>query len=42
MPNFAAPSEIWQQGSQNLYVFDAIATVLLTIVEDDNLNQLGV
>jgi len=40
MQNSAAPSGIWQRGSQNRSFFDAMATVLLTIVEDnDNLNQ---
>jgi len=40
MQNSAAPCRIWQKGSQNRQVFNAMATVLLTIVEgDDNLNQ---
>ena len=39
----AAPSSIWQQDSQNHKVFDAINTVLLTVVEaNDSKNQRSV
>jgi len=39
----AAQSLIWQQDSRNLYLFDAMETVLLTVIEaDDNKNQRSV
>ena len=39
----AAQSEIWQQDAQNHWLFDAMETVLLTVVEaDDHKNQRSV